>query len=230
MIDVYAVYIEDKLDKALFNYLMSFVSQDKRERIVKFHKIEDAQRTLVADILLRFIICNRLGVRNNDIFFYMNEFGKPFLKHFNNFHFNISHACEWVVCAVYNMPVGIDIENIQPVDIHIAKRFFSKPEYNDLLNMDDLNRLSYFFDLWTLKESYIKAAGKGLSIPLNSFSFRIEGDNIIFDTKNELKECYFKRFNIDSRYKMAVCGLADDFPCNVKIFELSEITGTTLLL
>lgn len=228
MIDIYAVHIKNKLDKVIFYNLMSFVSQEKRERIIRFHKIEDAQRTLVADILLRYIIFRRLGIRNKDIFFCRNEFGKPFLKHFNNFHFNISHACEWVVCAAYNMPVGVDIEYMQPVDIDIAKRFYSMPEYNDLLNMDDSDRLPYFYDLWTLKESYIKAAGKGLSIPLDSFSFRNAGDNIMFETKNELSECYFKRFNIDSRYKMAVCGLADDFPCNVKVLGLSEIIEPAL--
>lgn len=225
MIKVYAVHIEYTLDGMLFKRLMSFLSEDKRERIKKFRRIEDAQRALVADILIRYVICNSLDVRNKDIFFSRNEFGKPFLNNFEDFHFNISHAGEWVVCAVHNLPVGIDIEYIQPIDIDIAERFFSKLEYNDLLNIDISKRLEYFYDLWTLKESYIKLVGKGLSISLDSFSFTNIEDNLIFKSQNEPKKCYFKRFNIDVKYKMAVCSLADNFPSSVRILGLDEITA-----
>ncbi len=59
-------------------------------------------------------------------------------------------------------------------------------EYETLLNQPDEMRLKYFYMIWTLKESYIKAEGKGLSIPLNSFSISITSNsiNIIADDGN----------------------------------------------
>jgi len=223
MIDVVAANIKKKMDIGLFNHFLSYVSNEKKERIKKFPKYEDAQRSLIGDILSRRIICDSLCIKNNDIVFEQNEYGKPFLKHIKDFHFNTSHAGEWIICATHNLPLGVDVEHIQPIEFDIAKRFFSKEEYIDLMNMDSLHRLSYFYELWTLKECYIKAEGKGLSILLNSFSFKINCSEIIFKSKNGSKNYYFKQYDIDSNYKMAVCGLEDRFAYEVKVKSIEEL-------
>lgn len=223
MIDVVAVNIKNKMNIGLFNHCLSYVSREKQERIKKFRKAEDAQRALIGDILSRRIISDSLCIKNNDIIFEQNEYGKPFLKHIKDFHFNTSHAGEWIICATHNLPLGVDVEHIQPIEFDIAKQFFSEEEYIDLMNRDSLHRLSYFYELWTLKESYIKAEGKGLSILLNSFSFRINSNEIVFKSKNESKNYCFKQYDIDSNYKLAVCGLEDKFACEIKIKCIEEL-------
>jgi len=65
------------------------------------------------------------------------------------------------------------------------QKIFSKEEASDLFAKEDNEKTEYFFELWTLKESYIKADGRGLSLPLNSFFFRIENDNVIFVSESE---------------------------------------------
>ena len=59
---------------------------------------------------------------------------------------------------------------MEAINMDIAKRYFHITEFNALLDCDPSVRLSRFFDLWTLKESYIKAVGKGLHLPLDSFA------------------------------------------------------------
>ena len=223
MIDIYAVGIRHKLNEASFSELISHISENKRLRIMKFRNREDAQRILIADILIRSIIVKRTGIDNKCIIFDENSYGKPYLKNNKDFHFNISHAGEWIVCATHCLPVGIDIEHIRHIDFDIAKRFFTNEEYMDLMTTDSSNRLSYFYSLWTLKESYIKAAGMGMAIPLDSFEFKLSNTGIELKTKNDFQDCFFKMYDIDERYKMAVCGYTDMFPKEVDVKYLDNI-------
>ncbi|WP_062491249.1 MULTISPECIES: 4'-phosphopantetheinyl transferase family protein [Paenibacillus] len=176
MIEICALHIEKNLDIQQFESLLLLVSEEKRNRILKNVRFEDAQRSLLADVLARFMLCRSLNLSNEDITFYYNSFGKPFLKNVENVFFNVSHSGNWVVCALDNSPIGIDIEIVKPIDISIARRFFSTVEYKDIMKRTPTQREDYFYTLWTLKESYIKAIGKGLSIPLDSFSFRVKND------------------------------------------------------
>lgn len=223
MINVYAINIKkDEINDATFNNLMSLLDINKQERIRNFLHHEDAIRTLLAEVLIRKIICDDLNIINKDIAFGKNEYGKPFLKNVNDFHFNISHSENWVVCATSRYEVGIDIEYVKPIDFEIAKRYFSKDEYRDLMIRKFDQRLSFFYDLWTLKESYIKAVGKGLSIPLNSFCFIISQAGKIQGDKS-LDGWIFKQYNIERDYKMSVCSAEKDFLNYVIIKDVSEL-------
>lgn len=223
MVEIYAVKLDKKIDDLKYNKLMTLVSQEKRNRIERFHRFEDAERTLMADILIRYLLYEKLSLKENQLVFVKNEYGKPFLKNIDLIHFNVSHSGEWVVCAIHDFPVGIDIEAIQSIDLDIAERFFSKDEFNDLMTKDKMHRLSYFYDLWTLKESYIKAVGKGMSISLDTFSIGINGWDITVKSNSELVDYYFKLYNIADDYKMAVCTKTKEFPKNVIIKNSQEV-------
>jgi len=205
MLDIYILKIGKALPKDVFNRFLSLVSDVKKERILRYRMYEDAQRSLLGDILARYAICKRLGIRNHDLVFGTNEYGKPILTIPGGVHFNISHSENWVVCAADNNQVGIDVEVIKPVNINIAESFFSKYEYLALLNQPEETQLKYFYMIWTLKESYIKAEGKGLSIPLNSFTVRKEGNNINAIVDNKARELFFHQSFLDCDTIYAVC-------------------------
>jgi 4'-phosphopantetheinyl transferase len=173
------------------------------------------QRSLLGDILARYSICKRLGVKNKDLFFDVNEYGKPILLRQDGICFNISHSANWVVCAIDNNTVGIDVEFIKPIDIKIAERFFSKTECFDLMNEPEDTRIKYFYMLWTLKESYIKAEGKGLSIPLNSFNIKINNDNIYAIRDHDLIRYNFYSAFLDSNVVYSICTLSIHTPKNI---------------
>lgn len=222
MIEIYAVKLNENLSKSEFEELAMHVSKDKYDRVKRFRKYEDAQRTLIADLMVRYSVCNKLNIRNDEIVFDKNEFGKPYLKNSDTFHFNISHSGKWIVCAVGNLPIGIDVEMIQPVDLNIAERYFSTMECRDLMNKSIRERTTCFYGLWTLKESYIKADGKGLSIPLDSFSIIFGNNAIRIETENKFKDCFFKQYDIDIGYKTAVCACSDEFPEKVSIWNVYD--------
>lgn len=230
MMKVTGVCLNDALEKHQFERFMSFTSVERRERIKKFHRYEDAQRSLVSDILIRFMLCKRLKMKNRELVFGINEYGKPFLANGKNIEFNISHSGGWVVCTIDNLPVGIDVEQVKPVDICIAKLLFSKEEVESLTDKCVADRNAYFYDLWTLKESYIKAVGKGLLIPLSSFTIRITDGNITLRCADEPGNYYFKRYCIDKDYKMAVCSRKNEFPDKVDIVNVNELHDEILSL
>jgi 4'-phosphopantetheinyl transferase len=178
MIETYIIEISRDIEKNDFDKLISFVSEKKKEQIMRFHKFEDAQRSLIGEILARYAICKRMGCKIKDLSFYTNDYGKPMLHDNPMIHFNVSHSGKWVVCVVGGNPSGIDVEEIKPIDITIAERFFTQNEYCAILSQPESSRIKYFYMLWTLKESYIKAIGKGLSIPLNSFEIILNNSDI----------------------------------------------------
>jgi len=231
LVEVFAVDINSENDMSKYCSLMNFIDRDKQDLISKYKYMDDVKRSLIADILVRTVACNFLNIKNRDIVMLKNSYGKPYLKGYDNFHFNVSHSGNWVVCAVDSSDVGIDIENIKPIDFNVAKRFFSETEYNDLMNKTDSERLEYFYELWTLKESYIKAIGRGLSVSLNTFSFSVTNDNIHFITDSDNKSlCFnFKQYNIDKNYKMAVCSTNRDFCSNVIMKSVSELYNEFLM-
>nr|WP_176523427.1 4'-phosphopantetheinyl transferase superfamily protein [Bacillus mycoides] len=183
----------------------------------------DINRTLIGDLLIRSLVCQKYKMNNEEIKFIYNEYGKPFVQNFSDFHFNISHSGEWVVCATANSNVGIDIERVSDIEaLKLANDFFSEEEFYDLSNMNSDEQINYFFDLWTLKESHIKMIGKGLYIPLNSFSVKKESRTLISYT-NIPQNFYFRQYNIDPNYKISACATRDELPNEIIIKDFYTI-------
>lgn len=221
---IFALNFLEPIDDFTFRKLLSETSKERQERIKKLAKPDDVKRVLFADILLRSVLKNELKISNEKIEYVNNEYGKPFLKGNYGLYFNISHAGDWVVCAIDNEPIGIDIEKIYPVGFDIAARFFSDEEYKVLMAKPAEEQQPFFFDLWTLKESYIKAIGKGLTVPLNSFtiSFFSNGE-IAVKSGGKLSNWSLKQYNLDPEYKMSVCAAHQAFPDKIIIKGIKDI-------
>ena len=69
--------------------------------------------------------------------------------------------------------VGVDVELVAPIAaVELAERFFSPWEAAELSALAEDARLARFYELWTLREAYLKARGVGLSLPLDQLAFR----------------------------------------------------------
>ncbi len=217
MTEVYALKVPNRLDPVLFDRLLNLLDSVKKERIARYLQEEDRLRCLFADLLVRSVIMQKTGLSNNSISFGTNAYGKPYLEGFENVHFNVSHSGIWVVVAFDKKPVGVDVEQIAPVDLSISRNFFSEAEHQDLMNQED--KLSYFFTLWTLKESYIKVLGKGLSHPLNQFSVKYQRkDDISIETGGRcLDGICFAEYDLQSDYKMVLCATHNNLPKGITL-------------
>lgn len=203
--------------------LLSKVSLEKQRKIARFLRKEDAYRSLLGELLVRQAIIRHTELTNREIRFAANAYGKPFLQNKPEFCFNLSHSGQWVV-MIWGWEtafLGIDVEKIAPMDMKLAERFFSPPEYEALLLQTGESRLDYFFHLWTLKESYIKALGKGLSIPLDSFTIARTAEGNWHCPENAC--LHFKSFRLDPAHILSACSGTADIPDEIQYAHWEEI-------
>jgi 4'-phosphopantetheinyl transferase len=120
-----------------------------------------------------------------------NKNNKPFLK--EDFDFNISHSGEYILCAMCNgASIGVDIELIREINFNAFDSVMGKEEMFIITNSP--KPLYSFFKYWTIKESVIKADGRGLSLPLQNLQIN---DDIV---KCDNQTWYISQLNIDELY------------------------------
>jgi len=113
--------------------------------------------------------------------------------------------------------------------LNVAWRYFSKPEIKQLRALINIDRqLEQFFELWTLKESFIKACGLGLSLPLDKFTFDIDNERIDFSQPKlhlpegaDFQSLHWQSWLIPlkSRHKLSVTlGQSIVQQCKLKVF------------
>ena len=139
--------------------LWRLASPSRQKRAASYPRREDAIHCLVAEAMLRYAFPGRDPEtldREPD--------GKPFWE---GAHFNLSHSGPWVVLAVGDGPVGVDVEAFRPGRnvTGLANRHFT-PEEQAFVNQDE----ERFLRVWTAKESRLKRTGLGLRTALDSFS------------------------------------------------------------
>ena len=205
MAEVLAVHL-DGMEGSEWLAALGWVSPYKQDRIRRFANPIDAKRCLVGDLLVRFALGERLACPTSAIDIDVSDDGKPFVRNASHgVHFNLSHSGSWIVCAVDEGPIGVDIEYIRPIAPGVGRWALSLKEYDMLQQKPPEARTPFFFTLWTLKESFLKATGTGLGRPLNSFSV-LEAEPGHFRVQGETTSPHqFWTHAFHKEYKLAAC-------------------------
>jgi len=155
--------------------LKNVLSEDERDRAERFYFPKDRDHFTVARGVLRVLLARYLDTDPNQLRFSYGSHGKPTLTIASGgdaLRFNVSHSSGLALYAfARGREIGIDLERIR-MDLdyeQIAARFFSARESTSLAALSTRMKPEAFFARWTLKEAYVKASGKGLSIPLDHF-------------------------------------------------------------
>jgi 4'-phosphopantetheinyl transferase len=152
----------------------------ERARAGRFHFPADSRSYRCAHALGRCVLQAATGVQARDIRFRDNAHGKPELDGepgVSGLRFNLSHTRGLVCCGITrNRDLGVDVECVsRDVDIDdLARRVFAPEEVVSLQGLGEEARCEAFYSIWVLKEAYTKAVGRGLSIPLDGFSIRLD--------------------------------------------------------
>jgi 4'-phosphopantetheinyl transferase len=96
-----------------------------------------------------------------------DTYKKPYSK--GNVFFNTTHSGNYVLCAFSkDCRLGIDIESIGAISFEHFLSCFTPTEWQYIMGATD--PLKQFYTYWTKKEAVIKADGRGLHLPLQSFT------------------------------------------------------------
>ncbi len=157
---IFCVKNEVSIQDGIFRYLLQFVQPEKRERILRQRIKQNADHMLIGDIVAKVAIKRVFGIEIARQRIGYGEFGKPYLLDHPYVHFNISHSGKYVVCAVCDVPVGIDVQKITAYHPKVAQRICSDEELEIVKGSDDVQ--SELIRIWTRKEAYLKRKGDGI--------------------------------------------------------------------
>lgn len=208
MITVFAYYKNKQLSSRQKTALESFLSPREKETTSRFKREQDIEESLLSKYFKRKITSYLLGKSEKQIDFQENEYGRPFVSTPNtDIELNVSHSGDWLVVATGSGGgIGIDVERVADVDLDVCYNCFIDTEL-DYIWKSDSGKLERFFQLWTLKEAYLKYLGTGLSSSLKDFycCFSASKVDILFSEKqNSLKKVFCYSAKLDSKHWFAL--------------------------
>ncbi|MCU0753543.1 MAG: 4'-phosphopantetheinyl transferase superfamily protein [Xanthomonadales bacterium] len=169
----------------------ALLSEDERARHQRYLLPRKQHEYLVTRVLVRTLLGRALGVAPQTLQFTRNAWGRPELQSPAPLHFNVSHTEGLVVCLLSPHPeIGVDTEQLSRGSdlLALAPTVFAAPELRDLAALPASEQARRAVQLWTLKESYLKARGTGLALPLDGFAFRFDPDRMCLEVAPALQD------------------------------------------
>jgi len=203
-------------DAGLLEQYESMLTDDELVRMSRLHHARHRHQYLITRVLIRTSLSRYFEIEPADWRFGQNGYGKPEIDLPGKpwpVRFNLSHCNGLIMCGISrDHDIGVDVEDAQRSTRAAFDRlssYFSMAEIENLTGLPTGQQKQRFFDYWTLKESYIKARGMGLAIPLSKFSFQFEADRLVgFETHPDLHDdatnWQFWRIPMTGRYRIAV--------------------------
>jgi len=176
LVDVWCVELDST--QFLIDNFLGILDEAEKVRCARYHFEADRRKFILRRGVLRQLLGKYLNIEPSQLRYTTNEFGKPALDQCfgSSLQFNLSSSGEATLLAFAQVRrVGIDIERVRQ-DFEtgpIAERFFSAAEQASLSQLPAGQRVRGFYHCWTRKEAVIKALGRGLSLPLDSFDVNL---------------------------------------------------------
>ncbi|KAL9236229.1 hypothetical protein vseg_010927 [Gypsophila vaccaria] len=218
---------DEVTSSSLLNQYLEILSPSEKCSVLSLPQLARQKEALLARALVRTTLARyHTNVDPRSLQFKKNANGKPEVDWQHtpgctppSLHFNISHTSSLIACGISSYsPIGIDLEEktrtIKNNVMSFARRFFCLSEVEHLAKITDpeIQRLE-FLKLWTLKEAYVKALGKGFSAaPFNTFRIHIEHDKILVipeDTYSKVSAISLNSTHSPNKWQFALLEVAD---------------------
>lgn len=200
MIKVYSGHISLVQEPEVFIELLEKVNEERKDKVLNLKKTKDRQRSLLAGVLLKQAL-EKEGLDYSQVKIATTPEGKPYLPELPNLHFSLSHSGEYVVCAISDKPVGVDIEGVdrgifapekKEKMLSLVDKCLCPSEMETFASCPKEEIKELFLKYWTRKEAYSKAIGKGIGMDFSAI-----------DTESDM--AYFKSEWLKEGYMLSIC-------------------------
>jgi len=230
VIDLYVGLLDASDSPRAYAECHATLSPEEKDRAGRFAQDRHRRQYVLAHGLLRFALSDvRSQVAPSDWSFWRDRYDRPFVASpatASPLYFSLSHTDGCVACAVSGFErVGVDVECIRQRGSlwDVVSKSYSAEESEALRGVAPEQFVDRFFDIWTLKEAYLKATGRGLSVALDQFSILISPDGIAVrlaaGTKDDATDWHFHRKSPSPDHRLAIAdgsGVAGGLPLVIR--------------
>jgi 4'-phosphopantetheinyl transferase len=185
-IHLWLAFYDEINEEPLLSAYRDLLEDAEKKQEPRFYFAKDRRRYLVTRALVRTVLSRYAPIQPREWVFSANAYGRPDIVNVQAkdscLSFNISHTHSLIVLGVTKgRALGVDVENFRAraAAIEIADHYFAPLEVAALAAVQRQQQQYRFFEYWTFKESYIKARGMGLSLPLDKFSFHYPDEQTV---------------------------------------------------
>ncbi|RJE44370.1 phosphopantetheine-protein transferase [Acinetobacter sp. JS678] len=200
-------------DHMVLSHYLGFLSSAEKLRYDQYHP-KAARLFLISRVLVKTVLADKLGISPHQVNIQLHPNGKPFVQGSKAVYFNLTHSADVIILAVTEEgEIGVDIEQVDRefewmrVDSVLAPIEIEWIKENELT--DPFSVYQRFFQIWTLKEAYIKCTGEGMSRHLKKLNFHVLPKHIQFlDSTNDAQKTeqyYFESYIYDSNFIFSIC-------------------------
>jgi len=182
---------------------LQLLPKERIEKIERTKQKKSQLQSIYAGLLLEYALREQ-GLSGKKLTFLKNPDGKPYIAEYPELFYNLSHSNLYVALVMDEHPVGVDVEGLREGYQKLVTRFFAADE---IAVLQEQWGDEYFTELWTRKESYLKATGYGMRMPLSGFSTLHEQVQVNERMTAEMLE--------DAIYYLATCKLEEDYTLSV---------------
>ena len=176
---LWCAHPSDLLDPRIEQACAAVLSDDERDRAARFRFDRHRLEYIAAHSLVRNALAHHHALPPEQWRFMVHRHGKPAPVPACGLQFNLTTCEQLVVCLVaQGREVGVDAEPLTRAKeiVRLKRNFFSPEEQEQLDLLPDAAQLDRALSLWVLKEAYTKARGLGLTLPLQSLTFLLGGE------------------------------------------------------
>ena len=205
MLKLFYTRLPEKFDGGFLERMRERVLPEVRDEVALCRNRSVVSRRLTGEIMVGEAIRQCWGLERSAYSIVRPQGGKPYVEKRKGIFFNVSHSGDYVVCAVSDQDLGVDIERRGKARLGVARRFFHPEELACLERLPEDGRDRRFFDYWSVKEAFLKYVGTGVARPLNSFRVEFSHDKIgVFEGDALLPVCV-RECPVDGEYACYLC-------------------------
>ena len=160
MLKLFYTRLPEKFDGGFLERMRERVLPEVRDEVALCRNRSVVSRRLTGEIMVGEAIRQCWGLERSAYSIVRPQGGKPYVEKRKGIFFNVSHSGDYVVCAVSDQDLGVDIERRGKARLGVARRFFHPEELACLERLPEDGRDRRFFDYWSVKEAFLKYVGQ----------------------------------------------------------------------